>query len=100
MSHAAVHWENGLISEMWPMAVDYAVYLYNHLPNEKGIALANFFTGVTSPRHKLRDFHMWGAPVYVLHSKIQSGKKLPRWQPRSRKGIFVVLIQFTLAMFL
>ena len=33
--------------------------------------------------------HVWGAPVYVLDPKLQQGKKLPRWQPRSRRGIFV-----------
>ena len=32
---------------------------------------------------------MWGAPVYVLHPTLQQGKKLPRWEPRSRRGVFV-----------
>ena len=27
--------------------------------------------------------------MYVLDPKLQEGKKLPRWQPRSRKGVFV-----------
>ena len=70
------------------MAVDYAVYLYNHLPNEQGIASVDF-SGVTAPRHKLRDCYMWGAPAYVLDPVLQAGKNLPRWQPRSRCGIFV-----------
>ena len=61
------------------MAVDYTVYLYNHLPNEQGIAPTDLFTGVTSPRHKLRDFHMRGDHVYVLDPKLQSGMKLPLW---------------------
>ena len=30
--HASVHWKNGIDSSLWPMAVDYAAYLYNHLP--------------------------------------------------------------------
>ena len=71
------------------MTVDYAVYLYNHLPNEKDIAPAALFTGVTSPRHKLRAYHVWGAPVYVLDPKSQAGQKLPRWQPSSPRGMFV-----------
>ena len=73
MMHEALYWKHGVISDMWPTIVDYAVYLYNHLLNEKGIAPADLFTGVTSPRHKLQDCHMWGAPVYVLESKLQSG---------------------------
>ena len=78
MLHAAVHWKEGVTSELWPMAIDYAVYLYNHLPNQQGIAPADLFTGVTIPRHKLKDCHMWGCPVYVLDPTLQAGKKLPR----------------------
>ena len=63
------------------MAVSYAVYLYNHLPNNRGIAPADLFTGVQIPQHKLKSFHTWGCPVYVLDPKLQQGKKLPRWEP-------------------
>ena len=76
------------------MAIDYAVYLYNHLPNDYGTAPIDLFTGVTVPRHKLRDFHMWGSPVYVLDPLLASVKKFPRWQPRSRRGM---LLGFSLA---
>ena len=89
MLHAAVHWKDSVTSELWPMAIDYAVYLYNHLPNAQGIAPADLFTGTTVPRHKLKDCHMWGCPVYVLDPKLQAGKKLPRWEPRTRRGMFV-----------
>ena len=48
------------------MEVDYAVYINNHLSNVRGIVPIDMFTGVTAPRHELKDCHMWGAPVYVL----------------------------------
>ena len=41
------------------------------------------------PQHKLKDYHVWGAPVYVLHPTLQQGKKIPRWQPRARRGLFL-----------
>ena len=89
--HASVHWKDQVEPTLWPMAVDYAVYLYNHLPNEKGIAPADIFSGTRTPRHKLRDMHVWGCPTYVLDPTLQQGKKLPRWQPRSRQGMFLGL---------
>ena len=50
----------------------------------------NCFSGV---RHDLgpilRNAHVWGCPVHVLDPKIQDGKKLPRWQPKSRRGQFL-----------
>ena len=64
-------------------------YLYNHLPNAQGIAPADLFTGTTIPRHKLKGCHIWSCPVYVLDPKLQAGKKLPRWKPRTKRGMFV-----------
>jgi hypothetical protein len=87
--HSSVRWKGGISKNIWPMAVDYACYVYNHMPNDKGIAPADLFTGSMIPRHKLKDIHVFGCPVYVLDPKLQQGKKLPRWQPRSRIGVFV-----------
>ena len=71
------------------MAIDYSAYIYNHTPNRQGIAPVDLFTESTVPRHKLKDIHVFGCPVYVLHPTLRQGKKLPRWQPRSRRGVFV-----------
>lgn len=87
--HASTHWPDGLDGTLWPMAVDHAVYLYNTLPTSHGICPADLFTGTTVPCHKLRDLHVWGCPVFVLDPTLQQGKKLPRWQPRSRRGVFL-----------
>jgi hypothetical protein len=87
--HASMRWKDGIDSSLWPMAVSYATYLYNHLPQSNGIAPADLFFGTQVPRHKLKDMHTWGCPVYVLDPKLQQGKKLPRWDPKARKGIFL-----------
>ena len=87
--HASLHWKEGIDSSLWPMAVEYATYIYNNTPNQNGIAPADLFTGVQIPRHKLKDIHVWGAPVYVLDPTLQQGRKLPKWEPRARRGIFV-----------
>lgn len=36
---------------------------------------------------------MWGCPAYVLDPKLQDGKKLPKWKPRARRGMFLGYIQ-------
>ena len=33
--------------------------------------------------------HVWGCPVYVLDPKLQDGKKLPKWDPRARRGMYL-----------
>jgi hypothetical protein len=88
--HASIHWKNGCDSSLWPQAVNYTAHIYNNTPNN-GVCPADIFTGSTVLRHHLLDYHVWGCPVYVLDPKMQSGKKLPRREPRSRRGIFMGL---------
>ena len=90
--HASLHWKDSPISSSyWPMAVQYACYIFNHCPDSSGTSPADRFFGSTVPRHKLLDLHCWGCPVYVLDPTLQQGRKLPKWQPGSRLGVFVGL---------
>jgi hypothetical protein len=81
--HASMHWKDSISSSLWPMAVEYATYIYNYLPQANGVCPADLFMGTTIPRHKLKDIHTWGCPVYVLDPKLQQGKKLPHWDPKA-----------------
>ena len=86
--HASAHWKHGIDASMWPMAVKYSTYIYNALPRTNGISPCDLFFGTRVPRHKLRNLHVWGCPVYVLNPSLQAGKKIPRWEPRSKRGVF------------
>jgi hypothetical protein len=90
--HATCHWKHGIDSSLWWMAVKYAVYLFNHLPNEQQLCAADLLTGSNVPRHCLASIHFWGCPVYVLDPRLQADQRIPRWQPRSRQRIFVGFI--------
>ena len=88
--HAALRWKDGPItSSLWPFAVRHACYLFNHCPDSTGTSPADRFLGTTVPRHQLLNLHCWGSPAYVLDPVLQQGRKLPKWQPRSRRGAFV-----------
>jgi hypothetical protein len=90
MLHAAIRWPDVADPSLWPMAVDYGAYLYNHLPTlGAGIAPLELLTRTIRPRHYLQHMHVWGCPVYVLDPTLQDGRKIPRWKPRSRRSIFV-----------
>jgi hypothetical protein len=86
---SSAHWKGGIDSSLWPMAVTYTTHLYNHLPNAQGFCPADVFTGSTVPCHRLKDNHVRGCPIYVLDPHLQAGQKLPRWEPRSRRGVFI-----------
>ena len=33
MLYLSIFWENGIGSNLWPMATSYSTYIYNHMPN-------------------------------------------------------------------
>jgi hypothetical protein len=88
--HAAIHWPEAVTIDLWPFAVDYAVYLWNRMPRkDNGIAPLEIFCGGKIHPKVIRGAHVWGCPTYVLDPMIQDGKKLPRWQPKSRRAQFL-----------
>ena len=89
--HTSAHWKHGMDSTMRPMAVQYATYVYNIRPRSNNISPSHLFYGATVPQHKLQNMHILGYPVYVLNPTLQVGYKIPRWEPRSKRGVFCEL---------
>ena len=90
MLHAAIHWPELADSTRWPMAVAYAAFIWNHVPSAStGISPVDIFTKTRWPQSRFHDFHVWGCPVYVLDKTISDGKKIPKWNPRSTRTIFM-----------
>ena len=91
LMHAAIRWPSMVEMNLWPMAVDYAVYHHNHMPCPSVGMLApiDLLLKTQSARTHFHDMHVWGCPCYVLDPKLQDGHKLPKWKPRSHRGMFV-----------
>ena len=79
MLHATIRWPEVADAQLWPMAVEYAVYIYNRLPQkDTGLSPLEVLTGTKWPVGKLHDLHVLFAPTYVLDPDMQDGKKIPR----------------------
>ena len=90
LMHCFLHWPDLEDTSLWPMAVQHAVYLWNHVPNPTtGLCPADVFSRTRFEQSKLLDVHVFGCPVYVLEKAIQDGKKLPRWKPRSQRCMYL-----------
>ena len=88
MLHAAVHWPEMADPVLWPMAVQHAVCLHNHVPNPStGLAPTDIFSKTRWPQSKLHDLHVWGSPACLLNHTIADGKKIPKWKPCSQRVI-------------
>ena len=89
--HFAIHWPQKADAQLWPFAVDHAVYLWNKMPkiDTKLSPLEVFTDTLFHNHHHLQRLHVFGCPVYVLDPKLQDAKKLPKWERRSRRGIYL-----------
>ena len=92
LMHAALRCpEDTLSNDIWPMAMDYAVWVYNRTPDMQSglyaieIRSRSRFEPVSET---LSNFQVWGCPTYVLEPNLQKpGVKIPKWDPRSRRGV-------------
>ena len=89
--HAALHWPEEADLNLWPLAMDYAVHIWNNLPcQENGITPNEIISQSLEPNfNTIKHTHVWGCPTYVLEPKLQDGRKLPKWSPRAKRGQFL-----------
>ena len=74
---------------LWPYAMRHANDVANATPRKgQDDSPVEKFTGVPV-RPKLRHFHAFGCPAYVLDNALQSGQGVPKWKQRARLGIYL-----------
>ena len=88
---SVLHWPDEADLTLWPFALEYAVYLWNNMPDKESLMapLEHFASSKFPSYNHLHRAHVWGCPVYVLDPKLQDGKKLPKWSPRCRRGRYL-----------
>ena len=91
MLHAPVRWPDMTDALLWPIAVDYATYIVNHIPKDNGLSPVKLVTKVGQRYKDLTNIHIWGASAYVLDPSLQDGKKIPKRWPCLRRRVFVGL---------
>jgi len=88
--HQALMWPEHFDMRLWSFALDYATHLWNYLPNrDGGLSPMEIFSGSKSDYSAIKTAKTWGCPAYVLDPRLQDGKKIPKWDPRARRGQFV-----------
>ena len=87
--HAAHRWPKTITSNLWPQALKHAASIRNALPRKgKTQSPISLFSNTTIDPN-IKHFHPFGCPVYVLQAPLQTGAPFPKWNKRSRVGIFL-----------
>ena len=89
--HAQSHWPEYITTMLWPFALKAAADRRNQLHLDlDGNTPDMKFSDVAAKSLRLKDFHTFGCPCYVLDSRLQTSTKgVPKWEPRARLGIYL-----------
>ena len=75
-----------VVVNLWPMAMDYSVWIWNNMPMDDGMSPGEKWTSTKFPNYDhLRRAHVFGCPCYVLNPKLVEGHKIPKWDNSSNK---------------
>ena len=89
LMHAKARWPRAVSTWLWPYALRTANDIRNTLPlPSTGVApLEVFAQAEVSP--KIRSHHAFGCPVYALDPRAANSRPLPKWDSRSRLGLYL-----------
>jgi hypothetical protein len=76
---------------LWPFALKcFEDRMNNLMHRADGRTPYQTFASLDATPIDINNFHTFGCPCYVLDHRLQSGSKMiPKWEPRSRMGIYV-----------
>jgi hypothetical protein len=87
--HAMANWPGVVTEEFWPFALRHACTFHNASINpDSMLSPHTLFTGNAVP-WRMKDFKVFGCPVFVLDKKLQDGDALAKWKSRSWVGVYV-----------
>ena len=87
--HAATRYPDVITSELWHFTLEYSAYLWNITPKLQQLSPEEVFYRAKMDYYELHQAHVWGCPTYTLNYCFQNGQKLPKWELRARRGIFL-----------
>ena len=76
---------------LWPLALKSAQDRMNQLTVDMAGKIPDMaFSDVASATLRLRDYHTWWCPCFILDSRLQTNTKgVPKWEPRAQLGLYV-----------
>ena len=83
--------EDTFLTDIWPMKMNYAVWVYNCIPDmQSGLSIIEIWSSSNfdTVSETLSNCHVWVCQTYVLDPKLQNpGVKIPKWAPRIWIGV-------------
>jgi Reverse transcriptase (RNA-dependent DNA polymerase)/GAG-pre-integrase domain len=89
LMHASKRWAVAINSHLWGYALRHANDCINSTPFPGNDMPPIELFSESKVSSNVRDHHPFGCPAYILDSNLQGNKKIPKWSPRARLGIYI-----------
>ena len=69
--HSVLHCPQAADTSLWPLAMTYAVWIWNRIPNiDLGYSPEELFSRSKSTHVELNRVRVWGSPLYILDPRL------------------------------
>ena len=91
--HAAIRNPDNINATLWPFALNHACNVWNEVPKVNTFSPSQILSSSFSqePLQLIKSLRVWGCPVYILDYQVANNKKLPKWEPKARRGVYLGL---------
>ena len=87
--HGSQIWPEAVKLALWPYALKEAERIFNEFRvDDDGLTPLQRFAKVKA-KPDLKQEHPLFCPTYALDANLQGGSSIPRWEPRSRAGVYL-----------
>ena len=89
--HAAIKNPDNIDATLWAFALNHACYVWNDVPKVGSFSPSQILSQSFSrdALQVIKSLRVWGCPVYILDYRVASGKKIPTWELKSRRGVYL-----------
>jgi hypothetical protein len=87
--HAGTLWKYAINVHLWPYDLRESCDDINHVPHPNSTELPLELFAQVPINNNFHQNHTFGCPVFVLKRPLQSGIKIPKWDPRATMGIYL-----------
>ena len=91
LTHAAMRNPDNINATLWTFALSHACHIWNEVPKEGSFSPSQILSKSFSrdALQIIKSLRVWECPVYILDYRVASGKKIPKWELKSRRGVYL-----------
>ena len=78
--NAMICWTDVITTELWPYAIKLEIDAGNNCPEDSGLTALESFSS-TKGHARVKQFHTFGSPCFILDPKLFQKKYIPKWTP-------------------